>query len=180
MLAAISQWIAERGDEGILPWVVTLSYLMAGGICLARPGTSEAPYWKGFGAFMILMGLNKQLDLQTLWRCVFRDELAKIVIPADRRNLERLFIFVLSAVALTLFGLLEVRLRNMSTALRVAGVGVAIIVVFALFRGAIFDHIIKLSASGVSGDPQWLELLGAILAGGAAASSLFFRPFHQR
>jgi hypothetical protein len=79
------RWRLGIGDPSLLGWVTTIGYFVAAGLCVAyalrsrktfsedcvvhRPSSfrpSASFFWWSLAVFMLLMGFNKQLDLQNL------------------------------------------------------------------------------------------------------------------
>src|SRR3954447_15179514 len=67
----------ERGDQGFTPWLITIGYFVAAGLCfwagrreremsLGRARRWHAPvFWFSLCGVLVALGFNKQLDLQS-------------------------------------------------------------------------------------------------------------------
>lgn len=67
----ITEWLAQSGDTTFWSWIITAFYIITVGIAffyLYRIRTDKDRYffWKCITAFLFMMGINKQLDIQIL------------------------------------------------------------------------------------------------------------------
>ena len=81
---ADDHWEPGIGDPTAVGWVTVVAYFLAAFLCWragrsvrANPGSGrERTFWWLFTAVLILLGFNKQLDLQT-WLTLFGKHLAQ-------------------------------------------------------------------------------------------------------
>jgi hypothetical protein len=70
-------WLADIGDRTVIGWGITVCYLLAGGLCFYCTGYMDsrrvlpisqifAWFWCFMGVALILLGINKQVDIQML------------------------------------------------------------------------------------------------------------------
>ena len=128
---------------------------------------------------LVFLGVNKQLDFQTLLIVIGRAAACTEGWYDDRRIVQKLFV---GALALALMGLVSWAmfrhvffLRNH----RLAAIGLGLVLIYALLRAAEIDHL-ELGASSKPADQPWLwiiEVAGVTLCIlGAARGCLVFGP----
>ena len=151
MLAEIT-WRPGIGDRNPMAWCITVSYFVAFWLCLsagrrdlaASPGGDGSKLWRlwfVFAGMMFLLGINKQLDLQTLFTQFGRE-------VAQRQGWyeHRLPIQVAFVVACSLLGLLSsaaslVLLHRQWQQCGIACIGVVCLIAFVVVRAASLHHV---------------------------------------
>jgi hypothetical protein len=176
------RWRPGVGDPTLLGWLTVAGYLVAFALCWrahevgrARPGRVRASHaWAVLAACMLLLGLNKQLDLQMLLEQLGKAAAFAGGWYAERHVVQLWFVFSLAA-ACTITGLFAYsRLRAHAQELWLAAVGSALLVGYMLTRAAFFEHVNWDGHSGgaVAGFHFVLELAGiACVATGARRSA---------
>ena len=116
----IGNWWREFGDNDVLGWATTGAYFLVAALCFraagrlrrgppeaatqgpspAGPPRATARDWAIIGAGILLLGLNKQLDLQILARDTGIALVRALGFDAQRRWVGRLMFLALSAVIL--------------------------------------------------------------------------------
>ena len=125
---------------------------------------------------MALLGVNKQLDLQTWFTQTGRDLALAQGWYLQRRLVQEVFI-----IALTLGGLasgiwLYRVLRDLGNELRWAALGLDFLAVFVIIRAALFYHIDELLHSDFQGMRfNWILELGGIAIIAVAAATRLLR-----
>ena len=161
-------------DQGPLAWFVVAGYLIGAILAIrARSAAAgrERAYWLCTSVVLILLGINKQLDLQSDLTDVARAAAHFEGWYSWRRDIQGVFLLVMAvgatAVALLLWGWL----RDASSSARVAAMGLVILLAFIFVRAASFHHIDYWVTVPVAGMRRgwWLELLGIAVIGSAAA-----------
>ena len=162
-------------DQGMLAWFIVLGYfaaallaLRAGSLAIGR----ERGLWLGTGAAMVLLGFNKQLDLQSDLTQVVRTIAHTEGWYHWRRDFQGVFLLLI-ALGATAFAILLWRwLRDASSSAKTAAVGLVILLAFIFTRAASFHHIDYWVTVHVAGmrSGWWLELLGIAVIGAAAAT----------
>ena len=152
----IANWWRDFGDNDPLGWATTLAYFVAAALCfrrakrlrLAAPpqeprelAPPEAPRadardWAIIGAGLVLLGLNKQLDLQILARDTGIALVRALGFDARRRWVGRLFVFALSAVVLSVLARAARHLRVARRGHRLTLLGLAFLACFVVLRSA--------------------------------------------
>lgn len=168
------------GDPTPLGWLTFAAYLVAAWVCwrahrscrfgsraLCASASHEAEHqrrlarwWLGLGALMFLLGLNKQLDLQTQLT-----ELGKYLARAQgwyagRKQVQIAFVAVL-ALGLVTVGLgVAFALRHVVRRILPALVGLILILCFVELRAAAF-YVLRATPSSGPLTGEWiLELAG--------------------
>jgi hypothetical protein len=173
-------WEPGLGDPTIFGWVSVFGYFAAAYACLrARRDVlvrrSDAPRlalaWLALGAGLVVLGVNKQLDLQSLVTVVGRRFAMRDGWYEERRLYQLWFIrgSVIAAAAgtVTVIWWLRAHIRE----LWLAAVGGGFLAAFVIVRAASFHHVDALLQDDVLGVPvnALLEIGGIALVGLAAA-----------
>ncbi len=179
------RWRPGIGDPSVMGWVTELAYLSTSLLAHrasasarkpARVATTVAPFevaidrrlsvfW-GFAAVaLLLLGVNKQLDLQTWFTEVLRDLARAQGWYAVRRSYQVLFI--LAVLAGGVVGMVTVGYALRGGLRRVAGAvsGLGLVVVFVIVRAASFHHVDLWIGRGPVRLNWILELGGLALVG---------------
>jgi hypothetical protein len=182
------RWHAGVGDPTARGWVTFVAYFGAAFACYRAFRTSVlgaeklvkihaaeahnqrllALLWLGLCLALVLLGINKQLDLQTLFIEVGR-EMAKAQGWYDsRKRVQEEFIVGLALGGGALGAALGYAFRRVVRRVALALVGVFMLGVFVLVRAALFQHINLLPQGGLAHLSWVLELGGIALVGIAA------------
>jgi hypothetical protein len=182
------RWHPGIGDPTIMGWVTVVAYLVAAFFCqrafvtsrygadkLRAINASEAQnqrqlawFWLGACALMALLGLNKQLDLQTLFTEVGRDLAHSQGWYEQRRKYQALFIIAIGIVGTAAAFGAAYLLRRVARRIVLALGGLSALVVFIVVRAASFHHVDILLRSGPIRLNWLLELGGIALVAFAA------------
>jgi uncharacterized membrane protein len=166
-------WRPGIGDPTVIGWATVVAYLIAAAGCLRaawrepRPDGSRWPsgFWLALAAMMLALGVNKQLDLQSLVTVVGRRVLRAQGLYGRRRTYQVAFIL---AVAATCAGLLAVLLRACRYSVRgrrLATAGMVFVLGFVIIRASSFHHVDALIAARLGGMKwNWIFELGGIAA----------------
>jgi hypothetical protein len=174
-------WRLGIGDPTLIGWATVVAYFAAVWGCAraawrepladGSPRVKPSRFWLALAALMLALGINKQLDLQTLVTDVGRNVVVSLGLYERRRVYQKWFIV---SVALACLGLLATLLRLCRGSLRrrwVALVGMVFILGFVMIRASSFHHIDAFLASRLGGLKwNWLLELGGI---GLVALSAF-------
>lgn len=168
-------WSALVHDQGRLAWIVVAAYAAGALLAFAAAGRGthrERTFWIGVAIALVLLGVNKQLDLQTDITTLGRAAALSEGWYGDRRDAQGAFILLIALVAAGCGVLLWVWLRRAATTVKVAAAGLLVLLAFILIRAASFHHIdywVTVSVAGLRSG-WWLELLGIAIIGVAAAA----------
>jgi len=173
-------WRPGIGDPTVLGWLTVAAYLFAAVACgwaawrepssprgrLARP----VAFWLVLAILLTLLGINKQLDLQSLLTVLARRMLTGRGLYEQRRTYQVAFI---GCVALVSLGSLVAFLWFSRHELRsrwLALVGMVFILGFVVIRAASFHHVDALLASELGGLKwNWIFEIGGVLVVSVAA-----------
>jgi hypothetical protein len=179
-----NHWTPEIGDPTFLGWFTVVAYFGAAYLtgCAARRVQSPGPrarlqlVWFGLTWTLILLGLNKQLDLQSLLTITGKNMAMEQGWYAERQDVQ--FWFIATIVASSVLGgaALAWWLRRELRAVRLAALGAVFIVAFALMRAASFQHVDLLLSKASGGlRMNWLLELSGI--GCIALSARLFKSY---
>lgn len=147
MACAFTRWSPGIGDPNLTGWLTVLAYAVCAALALvvlvrARQVTGRArALWVLLLLAMVVLGINKQLDLQSLLTAVGRCVAKSQGWYEERRTVQRAFVEALLAagVLVLAFGLFLLRrhLRQHGTAL----LGLAVVASFVAVRAVGFHHV---------------------------------------
>lgn len=174
--AVLYGWSPGIGDPTIFGWAVVAGYfaafllcLRAGQVHILRDG--RLCLWHVLAAAMFLLGVNKQLDLQTLFTDAGRTYARDLGIYDQRRSYQAVFIALLafSASAAAIF--VSVRAVKSSWQLRIATGGLIVLFGFVVIRAASFHYVDRMLGWDLGGVllNHVVESLGIALVGIPAA-----------
>ena len=162
-------------DPTGLAWFVVASYLAGAAVAfLAGRSTDgrDARFWYAAAILLALLGVNKELDLQSLLTESARALARETGWYEQRRQFQALFLVALAIGGLAAAALLAGWLRRSPRAVKVAAAGIVILLTFVFMRAASFHHLddwvtVKI---GLMRSGWWLELAGiAVIALSAVA-----------
>lgn len=174
------QWTIGIGDPSPAGWVATGAYVMTAALCAVAATKSrqqadnlsrEQLFWVGTAGLLVLLGSNKQLDLQSLLTQVVRLLAKTEGWYGGRRRYQTVFVVAVglcSAAGIT--GVFWKFRRNLGP-VRTGLFGLGLIVAFVVVRAAAFNHVsVSLGADSFGARWSWLlELVGiGIIACGSA------------
>jgi hypothetical protein len=181
------KWRPGIGDPTFVGWLTVVAYLVTAAVCyraayrgptlLGRRRAESATFWLVLASLMLLLGINKQLDLQSFLTVAGRQILEKAGLYQERRNYQVAFIIAVASTCVALFGFFlwigGRSLRDHWLAL----VGMGFVLGFVMIRASSFHHVDILLSSRVGGLRwNWIFELGGIGAVGVSA----FRACRQR
>jgi hypothetical protein len=157
MIAVIEHghWKPGIGDPTVLGWVTTIAYFVAAGLCgayalqaqrgqsdgkvvhrqsFSRP--SNSVFWWSLTIFMLLMGINKQLDLQVLVLQIARKISLEQGWSAERTIVRKWMVVCSAFVGLILIMWLVWVFRRVWRRYALALFGVALLGGFLLIRAS--------------------------------------------
>ena len=178
------------GDPTVVGWAICCAYLVSAWLCYRaavrcacggrvnplnrRPGLGAPPtrlkrVWLGLAGLLVLLGINKQLDLQ-LWLSLAGRWLARTQGWYEYRFYVQLAFFVVLVISVIAAGALLVRQgRSSLREVRLALVGAALLAIFVLVRGISFDLLdLRVDLAGVKVH-EVLEAAGIALVAWSAA-----------
>jgi hypothetical protein len=170
----LHDWLNSLGDASALAWITTSAYLGTAllsyaAIKSARVSDKPEPEYRIFWGLTALafafLGVNKQLDFQTLLTTASRCVALASGWYDDRRYLQHLFVIglyltggVLAAVACLYF-------RRIVCLVGLAVTGIALVVLFVIISAASFQHEEQWSSIALpdAASAHIIELIGIAL-----------------
>lgn len=139
------RWHPGIGDPTVFGWLTVLVYLVAVKRCFTKSKESKTlgsnyQFWLYLAAFLFLLAINKQLDLQTWFTEVMRDRAHTYGWYQYRRPMQIIFLLCMGIVMLTTLVSLRLFLANSWRRYKVTWVGIVLLCMFILMRAASFHH----------------------------------------
>ena len=161
--AVIANWRRDFGDNDVLGWATTVAYFIAAALCFraarrlrrtAPPGTpreltpagpprDRPGDWAVVGAGVLLLGLNKQLDLQILARDAGIALVQALGFDAQRRWVGRLMFLCLSAAVVSVLARSARHLRAARRGHTLTLLGLAMLACFLVLRAAMYQPYLR-------------------------------------
>jgi hypothetical protein len=142
------RWELGIGDPSALGWVTVAAYAGAMWLCYRCKCNAvdklSIRFWFYMALSMALLGMNKQLDLQTWFTQIGRDFALEYGWYERRRWVQALFIGWLVLAGLVLHAKLWVWLKALDRHARLASMGLVLLGVFVVARAVSFHHVDKL------------------------------------
>jgi len=167
----MGQWRPTIGDPSFVGWFTVGSYFgcatVASILTFVNLKADRRPFffWVVICIMMVLLGINKQLDLQTLFGEVGR-QIAKAQGWYDHRRVVQFwFIVAFAAVMLGIFLWLVVIMRDLFGRFTLAFTGIFLLISFIVIRAASFHHVDEVLRIELFGTRfhRLLELAGIFL-----------------
>jgi hypothetical protein len=160
-------------DRSTFAWVIVLLYFGAAGASLWARSVAESRerhFWLATALLLILLGLNKELDLQTLLTVEARSFAKSAGLYEQRRLMQALFLLMLTGFGAIALVILIGWLRGSSRWVKTAAVGIVLLFTFVVVRAGSFHHIDQWVTIDVAGlRSGWLLELAGILVIGVSA-----------
>lgn len=149
------RWEPGIGDPTVVGWITVVAYGIAAVLSLrcARRTTVglEHWFWVATTVALVLLGVNKQLDLQSLFTQTGRDIALQQGWYMQRRAVQGAFIAALVAFGIAALASMLFLLRRLDRTVGHAAIGMALLVLFVIIRGASFHHIDQFVGSSFEG-----------------------------
>jgi hypothetical protein len=170
------EWRPGIGDPTIIGWITVAAYLLASVISFHAANRAQLSgvrwridchFWFLMGLLLLVLGINKQLDLQSLFTELARADAKSGGWYEQRREYQRLFIAGVAGITTVGAALLMVWSRRLWRSQQVALLGTCFLLAFIVIRAASFHHVDHFLSQVVLG-ARWnsiLELLGIGLIG---------------
>ncbi len=178
-------WTPTIGDPTFIGWFTVIAYLVASFLCFtcarknsrllsSRSGNSIRNFWFSLALILLLLAINKQLDLQTLFTVVGRQTAIDQGWYEQRRTVQLQFVVGLVAIMTGLLSLTAHFLGKQLKQISFALIGLFFLSTFVIVRAISFhyiDRFINLDLAGFS--MNWILELGGILC-------IIFSALHYR
>jgi hypothetical protein len=139
-------WEPHIGDPTVIGWVITAMYAVAVVTAALAARADRGParnLWIALAVGLSLLGINKQLDLQTPFFAFGHRALEAAPELAALRRVLRvvLLVAVIGGAALVTFAAARTLRRAGSRRYRLALLGIAGLTLFVVMRASAFDHV---------------------------------------
>lgn len=139
-------WSIGIGDPTFLGWFICISYFVACWICgnkalLAKRISDNYPFWLGITIFLLFLGINKQLDLQSLFIQTIRNLSIQHGWYEQRKLVQVAFVALTSFGVLVSLILLRIFLADSWRRYKIVWFGIIFLCTFILLRMALFDRV---------------------------------------
>ncbi len=176
-----STWQPGLGDPTIMGWLTVVAYFTAAafcGLCARRlihmqrrdQRPTDAWLWGILTAVMLILGANKQLDLQSLITTIGRDVAKEQGWYDNRKIVQRIFIAAVALGGGAVIAGLVYQLRRRWRSYLVTLTGITVLGCFIIIRATSFhhvDHWLRWDLGSLR--LNWaFELTGIALVGGSA------------
>lgn len=174
LTCAFTQWRPELGDNHLMGWVTVGVYLSAAvaAALVARRLIDREPaarrerwFWMITAGMMLILAINKQLDLQSLLTIFARCHAQLSGWYDDRRAVQEVFIYLVAGGGVLGLALIAFLLRGLLGHVGLALAGLGFVCVFVVIRAVSFHHFDGFLGSAAVGIKlNWLlELPGPAL-----------------
>ena len=176
MTLQYGNWSAGIGDPTIIGWVTVIAYLLCAALCFwaasrrmpiiylrEEVDTNPKKFWLSLGVFLVLLGINKQLDLQSLLTEVGRVMVAQQGWIQYKRKIQLAFIVGIAVLGLMASLLCMRWLRRTHFAVKFGLLGFILLLVFVLIRASSFHHMDSFLGVTFGGaNMNWILELGSL------------------
>lgn len=168
------QW--GGADPTAMAWACTFAYVVAGALCgiAGARSRTDRGIWIALGVLLMLLGLNKQLDLHTTFVHGGRDVARVLGFYNYKRQIEAFFFLgVTTGIAAVLWHQRR-RLAGFAGAHRAVMVGLGLIAVYIVTRFAMIMHLAERWPAMGNDAPLFIgfELAGSIVIGWTAGAEI--------
>lgn len=172
------------GDPTFLGWFTVVAYLVAAGLAVANawrasagPNRTLARLWWTLAVLLLLLAVNKQLDVQSYFTEVGRAVAREQGWYDTRSTVQFFFVVGVALASLAAIGLITWALRDVLRQQWLTLVGIVAIVGFVLIRASSFHYVDRLIGLELAGlRINWIIELGAIGVVCASAVIQLRRP----
>ena len=181
-------WHLRIGDTNLIGWLIVAGYLIAavltlqawrlGSATLAKPQLDPIErhaqrvmrrLWASTTIVLVVLGINKQLDLQSLFIELARERARAQGWYERRREYQTVAILGVIVIGGTAFAFITFLLRSVISRVSLALTGLLALVTFVIVRAASFHYIDKLLSLGNPIRVNWVLEIGGILLVATAA-----------
>ena len=167
----MGRWQPGIGDPSFMGWFTAISYVLCAVMALSMYGFNRitdrqaSSFWLTIGCLMLMLGVNKQLDLQSLFTEMGRQVARAQGWMENRRMVQFWFILLFGSIFLCVFAWFTAVFRHLYRRFLLAFTGLFLLLSYIIVRAASFHHfdeIIQFRFSGIK--LNWIfELTGIYL-----------------
>jgi hypothetical protein len=152
-LINVNQYLISFGDPTVIGWLITIAYFISAFLCWragqahrkthprGRRLSQDLFLWVGIALLLILLGINKQLDLQLLIRDVGREIAEKNSWYGRRREVQTVFMGFIGILGVLAVSAFIWWMRGRIREFRLVILGLMMLIAFVLIRAASFNHV---------------------------------------
>lgn len=161
---ANDRWAPGIGDPSVFGWLTVAAYIVCGLLCFAAArhrqygsvrrhqiDQNPAAFWICLGFLLLALGVNKQLDLQSLFTQTGRDLAIAQGWYGERATVQLYFITGLAGLGVVLSLVAYLRLRHAIWAVRLGLLGFIFLFGFVVIRAASFHQVDRLIGLDIAG-----------------------------
>ena len=178
------RWSPSIGDPSVMGWVTVGSYFIIALCCLLvrkiEPLENNSDhqlhnyrrFWLLLAICLIFLGINKQLDLQSLFTQIGRDFALSSGWYEHRKTVQKIFIATIGIGAMASSAWLIYKFRYACGTIKAASFGFSLLLAFVVMRAASFhsfDNLIKYQILGIKFN--WLMEISTLMIIATAALS---------
>ena len=172
---AVDLWLPGFGDPTVTGWAATVGYFGAAFLAFAATGGGAnglpkkqhafVRFWQLMTVLLVLLGINKQLDLHSLGNGYLRCAAQSGGWYQDRHWLQAIFVVIFPIAGAALVLAASWCFRGVLKANAMAVIGTILIASFVVLRAVSFNHLDQLIGADVPGETAGavLELTGIAL-----------------
>ncbi len=144
-------WRPGIGDPTMLGWLTVVCYLLAAvssyAVAQTLAGSAHAVprreilVWRALAVLFLLLGINKQLDLQSAFTEIGRYLAHRQGWYEQRKTMQLLFVGGVAIAGALVVAASIVLLRDVSYQTRIALLGGCLVLIFVVIRAASFHHV---------------------------------------
>ncbi|MHB9029665.1 MAG: hypothetical protein ACYC9O_12930 [Candidatus Latescibacterota bacterium] len=182
-IAAPNGWHPAIGDPYAVAWIITGAYIVVAILCFRAaairkcdsPGDQRVHrlFWMGAGIILLLLGINKQLDLQVWFMQLGRAISIEQGWYGRRRVAQAFFSVALLVGGIAALASVLLLLKGRWSRFRAPLLGLALLGAFVILRASAFSHVHYIPGSWMTVGPvriRWVIELGGILVVGTGAA----------
>ena len=175
------RWRPGIGDPTFMGWLTVVAYFTASLLCCmagrsdqrAHPQSgyaSQPKLWFGLALLLALLGINKQLDLQTWFTLTLKSAAQAEGWYEQRRLFQAAFIGALAILGILGLAILWMLVRKNRRQAFLALAGMVFLTCFVLIRAASFHHVDQMIGLRIGGFKlNWVVELSGITCIGLGA-----------
>lgn len=164
------KWRPEIGDPTFMGWFTVFAYAVAALLAWRAWSKGRERIWLAVAVGMVLLCVNKQFDLQSLFTDIGREIARHGGWYEDRRKVQKFFVVAVLAGAGLCGTWFLWRFRGFFARHKLLAAGLFLLLTFIVVRAISFHHVDVFLKTGIAGvRMNWLLELGGIALVAAAA-----------
>lgn len=182
------EWQPGIGDPTLAGWLTVGIYFAATAACFLAANRShfsgrnwqqDGMFWLLTALLLLVLGINKQLDLQSLFTELARSAAKEGGWYEQRRTYQGAFILMVGGGSIVAATALLLWTRRLGITQQIAVFGLSSLGAFIVIRAASFHHVDKFISGTIIG-ARWSSLLEIVGAATVALSALVYASLSSR